>query len=130
MEYIEGVAIDKYVAAHQLSLNARLQLFRVVCSAVEYAHRNLVVHRDIKPANILVTADGAPKLLDFGIAKLLQPSAGDTVPFALTRATERLMTRSTPALSRPADCPSPPPPTYTRSAACSTPCSRGALRSR
>ncbi len=94
MEYIEGVAIDKYVAAQSLSLAERLRIFRTVCAAVEYAHRNLVVHRDIKPANILVTSEGAPKLLDFGIAKLLQPaSTSATEPAtALTRATERLMT--------------------------------------
>ena len=90
MEYIEGVPIDKYVAANALSVRARLELFQTVCSAVEYAHRNLVVHRDIKPGNILVTTEGSAKLLDFGIAKLQQPTgAGDQV---LTRATERLMT--------------------------------------
>ena len=94
MEYIEGEAIDKYVAAGGLSIRDRLELFRTVCAAVEYAHRNLVVHRDIKPANILVTQEGAPKLLDFGIAKLIQSShdpGGDSTT-VLTRATERLMT--------------------------------------
>ena len=90
MEHIEGIPIDQYVASRRLSLMDRLKLFRQVCAAVEYAHRNLVVHRDIKPANILVTKDGTPKLLDFGIAKLLQ-SEGASPP-ALTRATERLMT--------------------------------------
>jgi non-specific serine/threonine protein kinase/serine/threonine-protein kinase len=73
MEYVEGVPIDEYCEAHALPLGERLALFRTVCSAVQFAHQNLVVHRDIKPANILIAADGTPKLLDFGIAKLLSP---------------------------------------------------------
>jgi tRNA A-37 threonylcarbamoyl transferase component Bud32/tetratricopeptide (TPR) repeat protein len=73
MEYIEGVPIDDYCNTHRLNTAERLKLFRTVCSAVHYAHQNLVVHRDLKPRNILVTADGGPKLLDFGIAKLLNP---------------------------------------------------------
>jgi eukaryotic-like serine/threonine-protein kinase len=73
MEYIEGEPIDQYCDRMDLGVTEHLELFRKVCSAVQYAHQNLVVHRDIKPGNILVTADGAPKLLDFGIAKLLQP---------------------------------------------------------
>jgi tRNA A-37 threonylcarbamoyl transferase component Bud32/tetratricopeptide (TPR) repeat protein len=77
MEYIDGQPIDAYCESHRLSFDARLDLFRDVCAAVQYAHQRLVVHRDIKPGNILVTTDGVPKLLDFGIAKLLIPS-GDT----------------------------------------------------
>jgi eukaryotic-like serine/threonine-protein kinase len=73
MEYIEGEEIDKYCDAHRLDTLARLRIFRQVCSAVQYAHQNLVVHRDLKPGNILVMADRTPKLLDFGIAKLLDP---------------------------------------------------------
>jgi eukaryotic-like serine/threonine-protein kinase len=71
MELVDGVPIDVHCDAHKLTIAGRLQLFRQVCSAVQYAHQHLVIHRDIKPGNILVNGDGAPKLLDFGIAKIL-----------------------------------------------------------
>ena len=73
MEYVEGEPIDLYCDRHHLSVEARLGLFVVICDAVRHAHQNLVIHRDLKPANILVSRDGIPKLVDFGIAKLLAP---------------------------------------------------------
>ena len=76
MELIEGLPIDEYCNKRDLGIADRLQLFMQVCSAVQYAHQRLVVHRDLKPSNILVTPEGTPKLLDFGIAKFLDPAAG------------------------------------------------------
>src|SRR6202045_913943 len=71
MELIEGKPIDEYCESHKLSTEDRLRLFSQVCSAVQYAHQHLIIHRDIKPSNILVTSDDTPKLLDFGIAKIM-----------------------------------------------------------
>jgi eukaryotic-like serine/threonine-protein kinase len=78
MEYVEGIALETYAAQHSLSIRERLTLFRKVCAAVSYAHQNLVIHRDLKPANIRVTVEGEPKLLDFGIARLLDPATSET----------------------------------------------------
>lgn len=84
MEYVTGHRLDDYCNQQQPSLRQQLELFRKVCSAVSYAHQRLVIHRDLKPANIRVTRDGEPKLLDFGIAKLLQPDAGATPGHTIT----------------------------------------------
>jgi tRNA A-37 threonylcarbamoyl transferase component Bud32/tetratricopeptide (TPR) repeat protein len=73
MEFVEGIPVTEYCRAHSLSTRQRLDLFLQICDAVEHAHRHLTVHRDLKPSNILVTEAGAVKLLDFGIAKLLDP---------------------------------------------------------
>ncbi len=75
MEYVDGERIDAWCDARRLGTRQRVALFRQVCEAIHFAHQNLVVHRDLKPANILVTAEGTPKLLDFGIAKLLDRDA-------------------------------------------------------
>jgi eukaryotic-like serine/threonine-protein kinase len=80
MEYVEGLPLDVYCDRNRLGLEDRLRLFRRLLDAVAYAHQNLLVHRDIKPQNILVTAQGEPKLLDFGIAKQLVETAGGAEP--------------------------------------------------
>jgi serine/threonine protein kinase/tetratricopeptide (TPR) repeat protein len=96
MEYVDGQPINEYCEAHSLTTEQRLRLFRIVCDAISYAHQNLVIHRDLKPSNILVTAAGVPKLLDFGIAKLLK--ADDASEAA---ATETLLHVMTPEYASP-----------------------------
>lgn len=78
LEYVEGVPLDRWCAEANLSIRQRLLLMLTICDAVSYAHAQLIVHRDLKPANILVTSEGVPKLLDFGISKLVDPEAGST----------------------------------------------------
>ncbi|MEM9530170.1 MAG: serine/threonine-protein kinase [Pseudomonadota bacterium] len=96
MEHIDGVPIDEYCADHHLGLKERLKLFQHVCRAVDYAHRNLVVHRDIKPGNVLVDTRGRVKLLDFGVAKLVEPAPSETVD-----VTETVGRMATPEYASP-----------------------------
>ncbi|MEY2439400.1 MAG: eukaryotic-like serine/threonine-protein kinase [Verrucomicrobiota bacterium] len=84
MEYVDGVRLDQYCREKRSSIEERLTLFRQVCTAVTYAHQNLVIHRDLKPANIRVTVEGEAKLLDFGIAKLLDPARSPSDQQTLT----------------------------------------------
>lgn len=98
MEYVRGQPLDEYCRRRDLSMEERLKLFVDICHAVEHAHRNLLVHRDLKPANILVTAQGEPKLLDFGIAKLLDVDRIDGLAGTATRTGLRPMT---PAFASP-----------------------------
>jgi serine/threonine protein kinase len=91
MEYVEGHPLDVHCQTTKVPLEKRLEIFRTICQAVHYAHRNLVVHRDLKPSNILIDGNGIPKLVDFGIAKLLNPElSGLRVEPTATEA--RLMT--------------------------------------
>ena len=96
MEYVEGLRLDECCDRHRLSVPERLQLFRKICGAVAYAHQHLVIHRDLKPPNIRVTPEGEPKLLDFGIAKLLDPDQT-----ARGEATMTLASAMTPEYASP-----------------------------
>lgn len=92
MELVEGTRIDRYAEARQLDVQARLALFETVCDAVDFAHQRLIVHRDLKPGNVLVTDAGRVMLLDFGIAKLLDPLEEDAADGPATRPGQRVLT--------------------------------------
>lgn len=96
MEYVEGETISRYCDSRQLPVNERLKLFREVCAAVHYAHQSLIIHRDLKPANLMVTADGQVKLLDFGIAKILNREIAGTL-----QPTDTAMRLMTPEYASP-----------------------------
>lgn len=124
MDYVDGQPIDAWCTAHGADLDTRLDLFRTVCDALAYAHGNLVVHRDIKPSNILIDASGKPRLLDFGIGKLLDDSA------ALPATTQAMLTPTMPRPNSWAARKRRSRPTSTRSASSSTNWSAGGALAR
>jgi serine/threonine-protein kinase len=120
LEYVDGKPIDQYVPERQLPTDARIQLFLQVLAAVGHAHANLIVHRDLKPSNILVTQDGTVKLLDFGIAKLVDSESEDRT--ALTVEGGRVSPLNMQRRNRFGETPSPRPPTSMPWGCCSTCC--------
>lgn len=92
MDYIEGESLYRYAAEQKLSINDRLRLFLKICEAVEYAHQNQVIHRELKPSNILVKNDGTPRLLDFGVAKVLNPEFQEEITIDPTLPAMQMIT--------------------------------------
>jgi serine/threonine protein kinase len=92
MDYVHGASLDRFCDDQKLDVRGRLKLFLSICAAVQYAHQNLIVHRDLKPGNVLVSPEGTPKLLDFGIAKLLDAREVTQVAADVTRMNDRLLT--------------------------------------
>jgi serine/threonine protein kinase len=128
MEYVEGEAITKYCDRRSLGIEERLSLFVRVCDALAHAHEKQIVHRDVKPSNILVTTEGHPRLLDFGIAKLLVPDH-ESPGTAISRRSERLLTPEYASPEQIKGEPSASLRTCTASACCCTSFSPGSGRS-
>ena len=138
MEHVEGKPLDVYCTEHALELDRRIDLFLDICDAVDAAHRQLIVHRDLKPRNILVNQDGDIRLLDFGIAKLMDPESADERPAepspgASPEETEpgrRALTPCSPPMAAAATCWTGRPACRTNSPANGTTCSPRWVRAR
>lgn len=113
MDFVDGIPIDQHCDSHQLSIRQRIEIFLTVCEAVQFAHNNAVIHRDLKPSNVLLTPEGDVKLIDFGIAKLVQPRTDQLRADQPTDATETMFRILTPAYASPEQARGEPPTTAT-----------------